>query len=59
VTAPAAGGAPNGSQVRAEAKETLVLPVSNVAGATATVAPPPSIFITDLVQDPAFGTLVM
>ena len=59
MVAPAAGGAPNGSQVKAEAKETLVLFVSRVAGATATVAPPPSTFTTELLQVPAFGTPVM
>lgn len=58
VVAPAAGGAPNGSHVAATANVTLVFPVSKVAGATATAAPPPSTFNSLLTQLVAAGTLV-
>ena len=61
MVAPAAGGAPKGSHIAADANDTLVFPVSKVAGATVTVTrdPPPSIFNTVLVQLAALGTLVI
>ena len=58
VVDPAAGGTPKGSHVKAVENETLVLPVTNVAGATATVAPPPSKFNMVLIQLAALGTFV-
>jgi hypothetical protein len=59
VVAPADGGAPKGSQIEAALKATLVFPVRSVAGATATVAPPPSTLMTFAEQLVALATLVI
>lgn len=58
VVAPAVGGAPKGSHTINDPKATDVLPASNVAGATVTNAPPPSMLNVVLLQLEAAETPV-